>query len=140
MPANWQEKHDRQLFQRETRSKSRHLVRQPAHLEHYLLAKAAHRTAKKRRRTDEAGAGWRLRETVDDDVEGADDDSALVAALTDNGTYARLLGFPEPLPEYVAHLDELEVQHRLNASLPVSLWFYIFQPLVKLARTIVDSL
>jgi hypothetical protein len=59
-----------------------------------------------------------------------------IAALTDHATYARSLGFPEPLPEYVFHLEEAEVQERLNRSLPVSLWIHIFQPLLNLARVV----
>jgi hypothetical protein len=44
-----------------------------------------------------------------------------------DGSSQQSLGFPVPFPEYVFHVEEAEVQERLNRSLPVSLWINIFQ-------------
>ena len=83
-------------------------------------------------------SSWKLRGRVGSsaDEDNDDDETSYLAALTDHAAYARSLGFPEPFPEYVSHLDESEVQERLNRSLPVSLWIHIFQPLLKLARVV----
>ena len=64
----------------------------------------------------------------------SDDETDYIANLTDNVTYAKTLGFLEPFPEFISHLDEPDVQERLNRSLPVSLWAYLFQPIVKIAQ------
>lgn len=133
-PANWQEKHDRMLFQRDTRSKTK-IIKRPSYLEHYSVVQLTQKSAKKRRKMDdEFHPNWRLRENGNKAEDTDDDQTDYVAALTNHATYARSLGFPEPFPEFVSHLDEAAVQERLNRSLPVSLWIHLFQPLLKLAR------
>lgn len=133
-PANWQEKHDRMLFQRDTRSKTK-IIKRPSYLEHYSVVQLTQKSAKKRRKMDdELHPNWRLRENGNKAEDTDDDQTDYVAALTNHATYARSLGFPEPFPEFVSHLDEAAVQERLNRSLPVSLWIHLFQPLLKLAR------
>ncbi|XP_045029296.1 uncharacterized protein LOC116923817 isoform X2 [Daphnia magna] len=133
-PANWQEKHDRMLFQRDTRSKTK-IIKRPSYLEHYSVVQLTQKSAKKRRKMDdEFHPNWRLREHGNKAEDTDDDQTDYVAALTNHATYARSLGFPEPFPEFVSHLDEAAVQERLNRSLPVSLWIHLFQPLLKLAR------
>ena len=139
LPANWQEKHDRMLFHRDTRSKTK-TIKAPAYLEHYSVVQLTQKTAKKKRKLMSGHvqqSSWKLRGRVGSADEDYDDDeTSYLAALTDHAAYARSLGFPEPFPEYVSHLDESEVQERLNRSLPVSLWIHIFQPLLKLARVV----
>ena len=80
-------------------------------------------------------SSWKLRGRVGSADEDYDDDeTSYLAALTDHAAYARSLGFPEPFPEYVSHLDESEVQERLNrmsTCLPVDSHF-AFQPLLKI--------
>ncbi len=106
-----------------------------------LMVQLTQKTAKKKRKLSrDLRLSWKLREAVgsaDKDSDGISDEKGhYIADLTDHATYARSLGFPEPFPEYVSHLEEAEVQERLNnRSLPaVSLWIHIFQPLLKLAR------
>ncbi|XP_046632733.1 DNA (cytosine-5)-methyltransferase 3A-like isoform X2 [Daphnia pulicaria] len=140
LPANWQEKHDRMLFQRDTRSKMK-TIKAPAYLEHYSVVQLTQKTAKKKRKlSSDLRPCWKLRQAVgsaDENSDGISDETGhFIAALTDHATYARSLGFPEPFPQYVSHLEEAEVQERLNRSLPVSLWIHIFQPLLKLARVV----
>ena len=125
------------LFQRDTRSKTK-TVKAPAYLEHYSVVQLTQRTAKKKRKlSNDLRPCWKLREAVgspDEDSDGGE--MGYIAALTDHAAYARSLGFPEPFPEFVSHLEEAEVQERLNRSLPVSFWIHIFQPLLKLARVV----
>lgn len=123
------------MFHRETRSKTKQ-TKQPGYLEHYSVIQHAQKTAKKKKQKN--NPTWKLRDHGASSDEDVDDETNFVAALTDNSAYARSLGFPEPFPEYVSHLDEEAVQERLNRGLPVSLWTYLFQPLLKLAR-IIDS-
>lgn len=118
------------LFHRETRSKTKQ-IKQPAYLEHYSVVQIAHQKSIKKKKKSESI--WKIRGGASSD-EDDDQTGYYVAALIDNASYARSLGFPEPFPEYMSHLDESVVQERLNRSLPVSLWTYLFQPLVKLAR------
>lgn len=124
LPSGWHEKHDRLLFQRETRSKTAKFVKTSAYLEHYSVVKL-----NKKKKSGEVV--WKEGGHRDS---GSEDEAAYVANLTDNSTYARSLGFFEPLPEFVSHLEEADVQERLNRSLPVSLWAYLFQPIVKFAQ------
>jgi|688.fasta_scaffold1874679_1 hypothetical protein len=107
IPANWQEKHDRMLFHRGTRSRTK-TIKAPAYLEHYSVVQLTQKTVKKNRKL-------------------IDDETSYLAALTDHAAYSRWQGFPELLfLEYVSQLDESEVQERLNRiSLPVSLWIHI---------------
>ncbi|EFX66522.1 hypothetical protein DAPPUDRAFT_116312 [Daphnia pulex] len=134
------EKHDRMLFQRDTRSKMK-TIKAPAYLEHYSVVQLNQKTAKKKRKlSSDLRPCWKLRKAVgsaDENSDGISDETGhFIAALTDHATYARSLGFPEPFPQYVSHLEEAEVQERLNRSLPVSLWIHFFQPLLKLARVV----
>ena len=120
-------------FQRDTRSKTKH-INAPRYLEHYSVIKLAHKTSQKKRKLNpDLICNWKLHNAGDSSEEDIDDKTGNEASA-DNATYARLLGFPEPFPGYVSRLDESLVEQRLNRSLPVSLWTYIFRPLLKLAR------
>ena len=136
MPSKWQEKHDRLLFQRETRSKTTKLCKTPAYLEHYSIV----RLAQSKKKKNGNSSVWKERHNglSSDDDEEPRTQLAYVANLTDNATYAKSLGFSEPFPEFVSHLDECDVQERLNRSLPVSLWAHLFQPILKIAQTADD--
>ena len=121
------------MFHRETRSKSKQ-TKPPTYLEHYSVVQIAQKSVKKKKKaTRDAALCWRLRD-IDRDSDDNDTD-VISTSLTDTASsYARSLGFPEPFPEFVSHLDEADVKERLNRSLPVSLWIYLFQPLLKLAQ------
>ncbi|EFX78808.1 hypothetical protein DAPPUDRAFT_245650 [Daphnia pulex] len=123
------------LFKRDTRSKTK-TIKAPAYLEH-LVVQLTQKTAKKKRKlSSDLRSSWKLRGAVgsaDENSDGISDETGHIATLTDHATYARSLGFPEPFPEYVFHLEEAEVQKRLNRSLTVSLWIHMFQQLLKLA-------
>lgn len=98
-------------------------------MEHYSVVLAQKTAQKKRKMVDESS--WKLRlYGIDED---SDDQMDYIAALTNQATYARWLGFGEPFAEFVSHLDDVIVQERLNRSLPVSLWIHLLQPLLKLA-------
>jgi hypothetical protein len=132
LPANWQEKHDRMLFHRDTRSKTKITIKAPAYLEHYSVVQLTQKTAKKKRKLMSGHVqqfSWKLRGRVGSsaDEDNDDDETSYLAALTDHAAYSRWQGFPELLfLEYVSQLDESEVQERLNRiSLPVSLWIHI---------------
>ena len=96
-------------------------MKSATYIEHYSVIKL-----NKKKKSKEAL--WKECSRHDSESE---DDTAFVANLTDNATYARSLGFFEPLPEFVSNLDEADVQERLNRSLPVSLWAYLLQPIAK---------
>lgn len=119
-------------FQRDTRSKTKQ-AKAPSYLEHYSVVHLAQKKAQKKQKLNQGiHSNWKVRDpgaSSEEDV----DETGYVAALTNNATYARSLGFPEPFPEYVSHLHQSAVQERLNRSLPVSLWIHLFQPLLKLA-------
>jgi hypothetical protein len=106
LPANWQEKHDRMLFQRDTRSKT-NTVKAPAYLEHYSVIQLTQKTAKKKKKlSSDLRPCWKLRKAVgsaDEDSDGISDETDhYIADLTDHATYAR----PEPFPEYVSHFEK----------------------------------
>jgi hypothetical protein len=109
------------LFQRDTRSKTK-TIKAPPYSEHYSVVQLTQKTTKKKKKlSSDLRSSWKLREAVgsaDEDSDGISDETGhYIADLTDHATYARSLGFPEPFPEYVFHLEEAEVQERLNRSL-----------------------
>jgi hypothetical protein len=72
LPGNWQEKHDRVLFQRDTRSKTK-TVKAPAHLEHYSIIQLTQKTAKKKKKlSSDLRSSWKLCEAVGNTDEGSD--------------------------------------------------------------------
>lgn len=121
------------MFHRDTRSKTKQ-IRQPIYLEHYSVVQLVQKSAKKKKKEFQGGY-WKTAGYLDLDQDSSDDeDKSFIPTATDNASYARLLSFPEPFPDYLAHLEKTDVQERLNRSLPVSLWVYLLQPLLKLAR------
>ena len=104
-------------------------------MEHYSVVRLAQKAVKKKRKINVVSSTWKMRDNgMSSDDDNDNDQISYIAAATDNATYARSLGFPEPFPEFVSHLEEPIVQERLNRSLPVSLWAHLFQPLLKLVR------
>ncbi len=84
LPANWQEKHDRMLFQRDTRSKT-NTVKAPAYLEHYSVIQLTQKTAKKKRKlSSDLRPCWKLRKAVgsaDEDSDGISDETDHITSL-----------------------------------------------------------
>ncbi|EFX64467.1 hypothetical protein DAPPUDRAFT_266346 [Daphnia pulex] len=77
VPTAGQEKHDRMLFQRDTRSKTK-TIKAPAYLEHYSVVQLTQKTAKKRKLSSHPRPCWRLREAVgsaDEDSDGISDET-----------------------------------------------------------------
>ncbi|EFX65003.1 hypothetical protein DAPPUDRAFT_117648 [Daphnia pulex] len=83
LPANWQsEKHDRTLFQRDTKQDENNKV--PAYLEHYSVVQLTQKTAKKKKKlSSDLRSSWKLREAVgsaDEDSDGISEETGHIVA------------------------------------------------------------
>ncbi len=128
LPANWQEKHDRMLFQRDIlEARRKQLKLQPF----WSITRSSSWLIKRpRRRGNWAAISARVGNFAKPSAVLTRTATELVTKRTtfrySDGSSHRSC-FPVPFPEYVFHVEEAEVQERLNCSLPVSMWINIFQ-------------